>query len=88
MPRSLFLAILAASVVGGVFAVPVPQPANAADDKKTQKKEIESAIEKGLEYLKKTQAPDGHWEAQGGQYPTTLTALAGMAFLMEGSTLK
>ena len=39
-------------------------------------------------WLKKTQAQDGHWEAQGGQYPTTMTALAGMCFLMEGSTLK
>ncbi len=88
MPRNWLFATLAACVVGGVVAVPVPQPAQAADDKKNQKKEIETAIEKGLEYLKKTQAQDGHWEAQGGQYPTTMTALAGMAFLMEGSTLK
>ncbi len=89
MPRSWLLATLAACVVGGVIAIPAPQPAQAADDKdKEQKKAIEKAIEKGLEYLKKTQAQDGHWEAQGGQYPTTMTALAGMAFLMEGSTLK
>ncbi|MBP3960086.1 terpene cyclase/mutase family protein [Gemmata sp. G18] len=90
MPRSWLLATLMAGVVGGVIAVPTPKTALAADEKKDkdQKKSIESAIDKGLEYLKKTQAQDGHWEAQGGQYPTTMTALAGMAFLMEGSTLK
>ena len=88
MPRSWLLATLAACAVGGIIAVPAPRPAQAADDKKNNKKEIEAAITKGLDYLKKSQMPDGHWEAQGGQYPTTMTALAGMAFLMEGSTLK
>ncbi len=87
MPRSWLLATLAACVVGGVIAVPAPQSVQAADEKKA-KKDVEAAIEKGLDYLKKTQAQDGHWEAQGGQYPTSMTAVAGMAFLMEGSTLK
>ena len=89
MPRSWLLATLAVCAVGGLIAVPAPQPAQAAPEvKKNQKKEIEAAIEGGLKYLKSTQLPDGHWEVQGGQYPTTMTALAGMAFLMEGSTLK
>jgi hypothetical protein len=44
------------------------------------------AIDKGLAYLVRTQANDGHWEADHGQYPTAVTALAGMALLMEGST--
>jgi hypothetical protein len=83
------LAALTATAAAGLVAVPAAPPAQAADDKpKNQKKEIEAAVERGLEYLKKTQAQDGHWEAQGGQYPTTMTALAGMSFLMEGSTLK
>src|SRR5262249_58221327 len=30
----------------------------------------------------------GNGEAQGGQYPTSRTAVAGMAFLMEGSTMR
>jgi squalene cyclase len=60
--------------------------AQAQDAKK--KIDVDGTIEKGLEWLKKTQAADGHWEAQGGQYPTSMTALAGMAMLMEGSTLK
>jgi squalene cyclase len=76
-----------AVVLGLVVAIPTPVPAQ--DKKKADdKKRLEESIEKGLEWLKKTQAQDGHWEAQGGQYPTTMTALAGMCFLMEGSTLK
>src|SRR5262245_30242926 len=46
------------------------------------------AVNKGLAFLVKTQLNDGHWEANGGAYPTTMTALAGMAFLMEGSTIR
>jgi hypothetical protein len=45
-------------------------------------------VHKGLEYLAKVQHRDGHWDASGGQYPTTMTALAGMAMLMEGSTMR
>ena len=75
-----------------VFAIPAPMPAAPLAQEKEKKddikKRVEEAVEKGLEWLKRTQAQDGHWEAQGGQYPTTMTALAGMCFLMEGSTLK
>ena len=49
----------------------------------------EEAVTKGLEWLSKQQFADGHWEAQAGQpYPMAMTGLAGMAFLMEGSTLR
>lgn len=51
-------------------------------------KRVEAAVERGLEWLKRTQARDGSWAAQGGQYRVAMTALAGMAFLMEGSSLK
>ena len=47
-----------------------------------------TVVDKGLEYLAKNQARDGHWEANGGQYPTTMTALGGMTMLMEGSTIR
>jgi len=50
--------------------------------------EYRETIRKGLEWVAKQQAKDGHWEAFGGLYPTTMTALSGMAFLMEGSTLR
>jgi hypothetical protein len=46
------------------------------------------AIEKGLAYLVKQQHKDGHWGANGDQYPVSMTALAGMALLMEGSTIR
>jgi hypothetical protein len=45
-------------------------------------------VERGLEFLARVQHRDGHWEANAGHYPTSMTALAGMAFLMEGSTIR
>jgi len=45
-------------------------------------------VNKGLAWVAKTQHRDGHWDANGGQYPTTMTALGGMVLLMEGSTIK
>jgi hypothetical protein len=61
---------------------------SAQEEDAKKKKDIEATVSKGLEWLKKNQMPDGHWEANGGQYPTSMTALAGMAMLMEGSTLR
>src|SRR5262249_57287844 len=45
-----------------------------------------AAVAKGLEWLARQQAGDGHWRAEGGR-PVTMTSLAGMALLIEGSTL-
>jgi hypothetical protein len=79
MTRSALLApVLAAALVA---------PA-AAQDAGKKKIDPDPVVQKGLEWLKRNQAPDGHWEAQGGQYPTSMTALAGMCLLMEGSTLR
>jgi hypothetical protein len=49
---------------------------------------VQKAIDKGLEYLAKNQSKGGYFEGNGGQYPVALTSLAGMALLMEGSTLR
>ena len=49
--------------------------------------EYRETVQKGLEYLVKNQGKDGSW-AMGGQYPTTMTGVAGMALLMEGSTMR
>ena len=46
-----------------------------------------AAVTKGLDWLVKMQQRDGHWEGNGGQYQGAMTALCGMAFLMEGSTI-
>ncbi len=44
------------------------------------------AVEKGLAWLAKQQHKDGHFSATGEQYPTSMTALAGLALFAEGST--
>lgn len=45
-------------------------------------------VDKGLQYLVKLQFKDGHWGANGDQYPVSMTGLAGIAMLMEGSTIR
>jgi hypothetical protein len=74
--RTLFLAI---AVVIGFF-----MPARADD----VPEKYRPAVQKGLDWLVKQQHKDGHWTAQGGQYPISMTALAGMALLAEGSTAR
>ncbi len=51
-------------------------------------KEYRATIKKGLDYLAKSQFKDGHWEGVNGQYVIPSTALAGMAMLCEGSTIR
>src|ERR1022692_3628861 len=46
----------------------------------------QKTVDKGLKWLKKTQGKDGTWSA-GGQNPVAMTSLAGLAMLMEGSTV-
>jgi len=50
--------------------------------------EAQKTIDKGIDWLIKQQQRDGHWESPGGQYPPVMTSLAGLALLMEGSTLR
>jgi hypothetical protein len=78
-------ALLASLLIAGfsVLAV-VPLVAEPPDAKFLEK--YQKNIDKGLQWLAKQQFRDGHWEAQGGQYPVPMTALAGMALLAEGST--
>src|SRR5580658_6788788 len=51
-------------------------------------KEYRETVKKGLTWLAKSQYKDGHWEGINGQYVIPSTALAGMAFLCEGSTIR
>ncbi len=46
------------------------------------------AIDKGLKYLVRSQGRDGAWRNEGryGRYPVAMSALAGMALLMDGNT--
>lgn len=47
--------------------------------------QAKETVTQGLDWLVYQQHKLGHWTAQG-RYPTAMTALAGMAFLCEGST--
>lgn len=88
MDRRNFLSSVAAGAVGGLTGLPTLAHGGVRNQDKALNREAEAAAEKALEFLKREQRPDGHWEAPGGMYPTSMTALAGMAFLMEGSTLR
>jgi len=50
--------------------------------------QIEHMIQRAAKYLVRTQNADGSWNNQGGygRYPVCMTALAGTALLMTGST--
>src|SRR5688500_14650933 len=61
---------------------PSPVQANEVPEK------YRDTVAKGLEFLVKHQHKDGHWEGADGKHPVAVTALAGMALLMEGSTLE
>jgi hypothetical protein len=85
LSRRKFLSFASAGVLGTYLGIP---GRIRAQDKPVEAKNVQESITRGLDWLKKTQAGDGHWSADGGAYPTTMTALAGMCFLMEGSSLK
>lgn len=57
-------------------------PARAA----LEEPKVALAIDRGLQWLADQQSRVGHWSAQGGRYPTAMTAMAGIALLCEGST--
>src|SRR5437899_1998226 len=77
---------LTAGIVCGMVGLLGPGPQRTwADELPSQARTV---IEKGLAWVAQQQQRDGHWEASGGQYPTTMTSLAGMVLLMEGSTLR
>jgi hypothetical protein len=72
-------------IVLGACVVAFLAPSVRADELPPKVKE---AVDRGLKWFADTQHRDGHWEANGGQYPTSMTALGGMSMLMEGSTLR
>ena len=51
-----------------------------------EREKLDRAVDRGLEWLAARQSAQGHWTANEGNYPTAMTALAGMALLGEGST--
>src|SRR5262245_19389888 len=75
--------VVTLAVVGLVIAL---RPQRAAADEIPEK--YRETVRKGLEYIAKQQFKDGHWGANGDQYPLAMTGFAGMALLMEGSTIR
>ena len=73
------LAVLALAVASQLIA-----PARAEELEQKYK----DVVKKGLEYLKKQQFKDGHWGANGDNYPVSMTGLSGLAMLMEGSNVR
>jgi len=79
--RSLFFGLL---IVFGIFVSPGWAQVDRAD--------LDRVVRRGLDWLVRQQSGQGtsaglgHWTASGGRYPTAMTALAGIAFLCEGST--
>ena len=80
------LALAAAALWLAAFAGPAK--AQAPNRPPGITPEIEKAIQRGLAYLDRTQAPDGTWRNNGsyGAYPAAMTALALTALLASGST--
>jgi len=81
--RSLSQRVL---VVGGLALGLLFSSSNAQGEEIPR--EYRDTIKKGLEYMAKSQYKDGHWEGVNGQYSISMTALGGMAFLCEGSTIR
>ena len=48
--------------------------------------DVNEAVAGGLDWLAANQSRRGNWTANEGRYPTAMTALAGTALLLEGST--
>jgi hypothetical protein len=65
---------------GCLAAAAFTGPAAAADQA------VDRAVAGGLDWLVAQQSRRGSWTANEGRYPTAMTALAGTALLMEGST--
>jgi hypothetical protein len=77
--------ILVGALALSVLLTPVTANRARAEELPEEYKKV---IRKGLDWLAKTQHRDGHWEANGGAYPITVTSMAGLAMLMEGSTIR
>ena len=90
MFRGRFLVVACLCLPGLLFVVAPTALAAGKEKEKDPKKEekYKQAVTKGLEWLAKQQSKDGHFEAFNGQYPVTMTAMAGMAMLMEGSNIR
>lgn len=71
-------------VAAAMFATAIPRnPAEAASLKDP---DVQRVVTRGLDWLVSRQSRRGQWASNGGKYPTSMTAMAGIALLGEGST--
>jgi hypothetical protein len=68
------------AIIAAAIAWPSAAPAAVSEA------DLNRVISRGLDWLAAHQSRLGHWAAGGDRYPTSMTALAGTAFLSEGST--
>ncbi len=84
-----FLIILALLVFGlssvAIFAAD-EKDATSGKLSATEKAEVRDCVRRGLDWLASQQARSGRWSANGGEYPTAMTALSVIALTSEGST--
>ena len=73
------MTLLAASLASAAPAVALQRSAVASD-------RVATTVARGLDWLSARQSRRGNWAANENRYPTAMTALAGTALLMEGST--
>ena len=76
LPTRFVRSLMAACVIAATVASACP----AASPK------VADVVTGGLDWLAAKQSRRGSWAANEGRYPTAITALAGTALLMEGST--
>src|SRR5208282_3510518 len=74
--------LVSALTVWALMLAPMQSRARADEIPEKYRK----AVEKGLEWLAGRQTEKGYWAAAGEQFPISMTGLAGMTLLMEGST--
>ena len=79
-PAVLVVALVLAS--GGAALGAEDDPQATGGDRSARDK----VVTRGLDWLVSKQSRRGSWAANEGRYPTAMTALAGTAMLMEGST--
>jgi hypothetical protein len=75
--------LLSGSLTALALAV-LPAPVRGAEIPR----EYRATIENGFRWMVKQQQADGRFEGVRGTYPVTMTSIAGLAMLMEGSTLR
>lgn len=84
--RFLTASIVPVLLAGGSAAAQAPATAQRLPPGVTP--EAKAAIDQGMAYLARTQDRRGSWSNRGnyGEYPVAMTALAGLALLMDGNT--